>query len=180
MNQRSYPCKKSSFRSISSCRGTSSLNQVEITSWLIILFFTRKYLPHSFVSFFNTSYLTDTYIIFTLKMESVFKNTIFGLKMMVKSGLEKMILKFLPVGNYFHLLHKRKDFCPNYKFIYKNYLLPALKIFFLDHFSLFRPKMVILDTYSMLRVKAMAQADRIKTMSQFRRKEKAILARYFL
>ena len=36
----------------------------------------------------NTSYLTDSYIIFSLKMESVSKNTIFGLKMMVKSGLE--------------------------------------------------------------------------------------------
>ena len=43
----------------------------------------------------NTSYLTDSYIVFTLKMESEFKNTIFGLKMMVKSGLEKFILKFL-------------------------------------------------------------------------------------
>ena len=44
---------------------------------------------------FNTSYLTDSYIIFTLKMESVSKITIFGLKMMVKSGLEKIFLKFL-------------------------------------------------------------------------------------
>ena len=35
----------------------------------------------------NTSYLTDSYIVFTLKMESVSKNTIFDLKMMVKSGL---------------------------------------------------------------------------------------------
>ena len=43
----------------------------------------------------NTSYLTDSYIGFTLKMESVTKNTIFGLKMMVKSGLEKIFLKFL-------------------------------------------------------------------------------------
>ena len=31
---------------------------------------------------FNTSYLTGSYIGFTLKMESVTKNTIFGLKMM--------------------------------------------------------------------------------------------------
>ena len=37
----------------------------------------------------NTSYLNNSYIIFTLKMESVPKITIFGLKMMVKSGLEK-------------------------------------------------------------------------------------------
>ena len=36
---------------------------------------------------FNMSYLTDSYIGFTLKMESVSKNTIFGLKMIVKSGL---------------------------------------------------------------------------------------------
>ena len=43
----------------------------------------------------NTSYLTESYIAFTLKMESVTKNTIFGLKMMVKSGLEKFSLKSL-------------------------------------------------------------------------------------
>ena len=30
------------------------------------------------------SYMTDSYVGFTLKMESVTKNTIFGLKMMVK------------------------------------------------------------------------------------------------
>ena len=46
----------------------------------------------------NTSYLTDSYIGFTLKMESVTKNTIIGLKMMVKSGLEKFILKSLQAG----------------------------------------------------------------------------------
>ena len=39
---------------------------------------------------FNTSYLTDSYIAFTLKMESVSKNTIFG--------LEKFILKSLHAG----------------------------------------------------------------------------------
>ena len=48
----------------------------------------------------NTSYLTDSYIIFTLKMESVSKTTIFGLKMMVKSGLEKFILKSLHAGRW--------------------------------------------------------------------------------
>ena len=41
--------------------------------------------------FFNTSYLTDSYIIFALKMESVSKNTIFGLKMIAKSDLEKLL-----------------------------------------------------------------------------------------
>ena len=43
----------------------------------------------------NTSYLTDSYIVFTLKMEFQPKNIIFGVKMMMKSGLEKNILKFL-------------------------------------------------------------------------------------
>ena len=43
----------------------------------------------------NTSYSNDSYIVFTLKMESVPEITIFGLKMMVKSGLEKIFLKFL-------------------------------------------------------------------------------------
>ena len=49
----------------------------------------------SFWTVLNISYLTDSYIVFTLKMESVSKNTIFGLEMMVKSGLEKIILKSL-------------------------------------------------------------------------------------
>ena len=47
---------------------------------------------------FNKSHLTDSCIVFTLKMESVFKNTIFGLKTMVKSGPEKFILKSLHAG----------------------------------------------------------------------------------
>ena len=38
----------------------------------------------------NTSYLTDSYIVFTLNMESVSKNTIFVLKIMVKCGLDKI------------------------------------------------------------------------------------------
>jgi hypothetical protein len=46
----------------------------------------------------NTAYMTDSYIGFTLKMESVTKNTIVGLKMIVKSGLEKFILKSLHAG----------------------------------------------------------------------------------
>ena len=58
------------------------------------------------LSLLNTSYLTGLYIVFTLKMESVPKNTIFALKMMVKSGVEKIFLKFLHAGDYFPLLHK--------------------------------------------------------------------------
>ena len=52
----------------------------------------------------NTSYLTDSYNVFTLKMESVSTITIFGLKMMVKSGLEKIILKSLHAGRWLFLL----------------------------------------------------------------------------
>ena len=51
----------------------------------------------------NTSYLTDSYITFTLKMESVSKNTIFGLKMMLKSGLEKIILNSIHAGRWLFL-----------------------------------------------------------------------------
>ena len=67
---------------------------------------------------------------FTLKMESVSKNTIFDLKMMVKSGLVKSILKSINEGNYFSLLHKSAQ---NHKFSNKNNYLPAwrdFKIFF--------------------------------------------------
>ena len=62
----------------------------------------KSHVPHVFMDInflnwmlFNTSSLNDSYIVFNLKMESVSKNTIFGLKMMLKSGLEKFILKFL-------------------------------------------------------------------------------------
>ena len=56
-----------------------------------------SYLPHSF-DVIITSYMTDSYIVFTFKMEFVSKNTIFGLKMMVKIGLEKFILESLHAG----------------------------------------------------------------------------------
>ena len=60
------------------------------------------------------SYLTDSYITFTLKIESVSKITIFGLRMMAKSGLEKIFLKFLHAeANFFYfiLLHRKEEFC---------------------------------------------------------------------
>ena len=46
------------------------------------------------------SYLTDSYIVFTLKMKSASKITIFGLKVMVKSGLQTILLE--------------QKFCPDY------------------------------------------------------------------
>ena len=70
-----------------------------------------------YINNLNTSYLTNSYIVFTLNMESVSKNTIFGLKMMVKSGLEKILLKFLHGGDYFPLLHTSAQ---NHKFSNKN------------------------------------------------------------
>ena len=58
-------------------------------------------------SFINTLYGCKTTIVFTLKMKSVTRNTISGLKMMVKSGLRnyfeiptcwKMVTKFVNLG----------------------------------------------------------------------------------
>ena len=45
---------------------------------------------------------------------------------MVKSGLEKIFLKFLHAGDYFPLLHKSAQ---NHKFSNKNNHLPALRDF---------------------------------------------------
>ena len=108
----------------------------------------------------NTSYLTESYVFFTLKMESVSKNTIFGLKMMVESGLEKIFLKFLHAGDYFPLLHKSAQ---NHKFSNTNNYFPTWRDFKINFsrplFSIiFRPKIVFLDTDSNLRVKTMYES----------------------
>ena len=74
--------------------------------------------------------------------------TIFDLNMMVKSGLEKIILKFLHAGDNFLLLHKNAQ---NHKLSYKNNYLPTWRNFKIS-FSrplfiiIFRPKMVFVDT----------------------------------
>ena len=70
---------------------------------------------------FNMSYLTDSCIAFSLKMESVSKSTIFGLKIMVKTGLEKIFVKFLHAGDYFPLLHKSAQ---NHKSVMKITVFP--------------------------------------------------------
>ena len=112
--------------------------------------FLKEYLSKSPKIGINTSYLTDSYIGFTLKMESVSKNTTFALKMMVKSSLEKMISKFFHAGNYFLLLHKSAQ---DHKFSNINNDLPAWRDFKIN-FSrplftiIFRPKMVFLGTDS--------------------------------
>ena len=74
--------------------------------FIIVLFdgIQNENLKKSIAYLLNLSYLTDSYIAFTLKMESIFKNSIFGLKMMVKSVLEKIFLKFFHTGHYFPLI----------------------------------------------------------------------------
>ena len=108
------------------------------------------------------SYLTDSCIAFTLKMKSVSKTTIFGLKMMVKSGLEKIILKFLHAGDHFPLLHKSAR---NHKFSNKNNHLPAWRDFKINLSRplitiIFKPNIVLLNTiaHSILRVKTMYES----------------------
>ena len=56
------------------------------------------------IDLLNTYYLTNSYIVFTLKMESVSKKTFFDLKMMVISGLE-FFFEIPPcgkIGSYFY------------------------------------------------------------------------------
>ena len=55
--------------------------------------FWRYFVQQSFLT--PNTYVTNSYFVCVLKMEYVPKITIFGLKMMVKSGLEKTFLKFL-------------------------------------------------------------------------------------
>ena len=108
-------------------------------------------------------------------MESVSKNTIFVLKMMLKSGLEKIILKSHRAGNYFSLLHKRAQ---NYKFSNKNNNLPAWRnfkiIFSRPLFTIiFRPKILFLDRDSTLRVKTKVESQDYSVLSMH-----AIVTRY--
>ena len=79
---------------------------------------------------------------------------------MVKSGLEKIFLKFLHAGDYFPLLHKSAQ---SHKFSNKNNYPPAWRDFKINLsrplFTItFWPKMVFLDTDSILRVKTMYES----------------------
>ena len=79
---------------------------------------------------------------------------------MVKSGLEKIFLKFLHSADYFILLYKSAQ---NHKFSNKNNYLPAWSDFKIN-FSrplftiIFRPKMAFLVRDSILRVKPMYES----------------------
>ena len=68
-------------------------------------------------------------------MESVSKNAIFGLKMMVKSGLEKFILESHHAGNYFPYFIKEPKIT-NLVMKITIFLHGGIsKYIFLDHFS---------------------------------------------
>ena len=65
----------------------------------------KIYLSRKSMDLLNTYYLTNSYIVFTLKMESVSKKTFFDLKMMVISGLEFFFFEIPPcgkIGSYFY------------------------------------------------------------------------------
>ena len=95
----------------------------------------------------NTSDLTDSYVIFTLKMEFVSKNTIFGLKLMVK---------FHHTEVYFALLNKSVQ---NHKFSNSSRMEKFQKYFSRPLFTIiFRQKNVFFDTDSILRVKTMHES----------------------
>ena len=67
---------------------------------------------------FNTSYLTDPYIVFTLKMESVLiQKYNFWPKNDGEKWSRKIFLNFHHAGDYFPLLHK---IAQNHKFSNKN------------------------------------------------------------
>ena len=51
---------------------------------------------------FNIQYMTNSTLVCPVKIEYVTKNNIFGLKIMMKSGLEKIILKFLHAQAFFY------------------------------------------------------------------------------
>ena len=51
----------------------------------------------------NTQYMRNPDMVYLLKMEYVPKINIFGLNMMVKSGLEKIFLKFLHAQGLFQV-----------------------------------------------------------------------------
>ena len=79
--------------------------------FLEIFYLVQTLKPITRVSFINTSYLTDSYIVFTLKMESVSKKYNFWPKNDGEKWSRKIYFEIPPCRKPFHLLHKREDFC---------------------------------------------------------------------
>ena len=98
-------------------------------------------------SWINTQNMTNPTIVSPVKMEYGWNFSISGQKMMVKSGIEKIFLKFLHAGDNFPLLHKSAQ---NNKFSNKNNYLPPWRDFKIN-FSIplftiiFRPKMAFMN-----------------------------------
>ena len=84
--------------------------------------------------------MRNSYIIYTVKMKSVSKSILFGLKMMVKSGL--YFFQFPPSG-------KKVIFVTEFLILGKNLLFCEVGE------KIFRPNMVILDTDCLLKVEIM-------------------------
>ena len=63
---------------------------------LYIIFLCYHYNNSSQLNKLNTQYATDSYLVYILKMEYASKINIFGLKMMLKSGLEKFVYIKIP------------------------------------------------------------------------------------
>ena len=64
----------------------------------------------------NTRNMTNPTIVSPVKIEYGWNLSISGLKMMVKSGLETILLKFLQAQAIFYemnLLHRKEEFWPN-------------------------------------------------------------------
>ena len=75
--------------------------------------------------------------------------------MMVKSGLEKIILKFFHAQNYFFYLIEKRSFDQKYKFSNKNDMVCAWSNFknifpTLLFTIIFKPKILFFVTYSIL------------------------------
>ena len=106
----------------------------------------------------NTQYMTNSTLVCPVKIEYVTNNNIFGLKMMMKSGLEKNIwnssmLKPFSI-KWIYLIEKR-SFYQKYKFSNKNDMVCTWRnfknIFSRPLFTIiFRPKIFFFVTYSIL------------------------------
>ena len=121
-----------------------------------------------FQNVINTLCGCKTTIVFTLKMESVTQNIIFGLKILLKSGLELFIFKILLCGKNRWLILRIIEFGILCTCEVKENRFPyggLSKILFLDYFS---PKMIFSN--SNLRVKTTVVSQHYSGLSRHYRK----------
>ena len=121
-----------------------------------------------FLFYFNTEYMTNLTSFCPVKMDYGWSFSISALKMMAKSGLEKIFLKISPCAGHFLIIKwiyftERRSFDLKYKFSNKNDMVSTwskLKNIFSRPLLtvIFRSKIVFLDTDSILRVKLMYES----------------------